>query len=70
MTHHLDTTAPAAQERLITQDELADLLQVPVRTIEDWRQNDYGPPCIRLGRRVRYRVRSVYEWLDRLEAGS
>ncbi|MBB4667427.1 excisionase family DNA binding protein [Microbacterium marinum] len=58
----------ASSRRLLTQTELAEYLQVPVRTIEDWRTRDYGPKFLRVGRRVRYRESDVDAWLDAQEA--
>lgn len=54
----------ATSRRLLSQTELAEYLQVPVRTIEDWRTRSYGPRFIRVGRRVRYRETDVDSWLD------
>lgn len=61
-----NNTSP--NRRLLTQKELAEYLQVPVRTIEDWRTREYGPKFLRVGRRVRYRESDVDAWLDAQEA--
>lgn len=44
----------AAPTRLLTTEELAEYLQIPARTLEDWRHRDYGPKFARMGKRVRY----------------
>ncbi|SEN17994.1 Helix-turn-helix domain-containing protein [Cryobacterium luteum] len=47
----------------LTQRELAELLRMPERTLEDWRLTQTGPPYIKLGRLVRYDVRDVLTWV-------
>jgi len=53
--------------RLLTIGQLADLLQVPVGTLYQWRHRRYGPPGRRVGRHVRYRPEDVKAWLDSLD---
>ena len=43
----------------LTQHELAELLRLPERTLEDWRLMHAGPPYLKLGRHVRYDVDDV-----------
>lgn len=45
-----------------TQTEIAELLQVPERTLEDWRLTHHGPPYLKLGRHVRYDLPDVVAW--------
>lgn len=45
-----------------TQAEIAEMLQVPERTLEDWRLTRHGPPYLKLGRHVRYDPDDVYAW--------
>jgi predicted DNA-binding transcriptional regulator AlpA len=47
----------------LTQRELAELLRMPERTLEDWRLMQTGPPYIKLGRLVRYDVQDVLTWV-------
>jgi excisionase family DNA binding protein len=56
-------------EPLMTTDELATFLRVPVRTLEAWRQArpPKGPPFLRVGGQIRYRPEAVQEWLNRQE---
>jgi hypothetical protein len=49
---------------LIDQKRLAEYLDRPERTIEDWRMRGRGPAFIRVGQQVRYRVRDIQQWLD------
>lgn len=50
-------------ERPLTTKQLAEFLQVPVRTLEDWRGRDYGPRWWYAGNRVRYSPAAVREWM-------
>ena len=47
----------------LTQRELAELLRMPERTLEDWRLMQTGPPYVKLGRLVRYDVQDVLTWV-------
>lgn len=46
--------------RLMTPAELARILPVTERTLENWRLRDFGPPFIRLGALPHHKV--VYDW--------
>jgi excisionase family DNA binding protein len=56
-------------ERLLTQQQLADELQVSLRTLERWRQEGTGPAFIRVGRSPRYRRADIDAWLERQRRG-
>lgn len=43
--------------------ELADYLDVPVKTIYAWRYHGEGPRGFRIGRHVRFRWHDVQAWL-------
>jgi hypothetical protein len=49
-------------DRVYTEDELAEHLHVPPKTIEYWRYRRTGPKWFRAGRHVRYRESAVREW--------
>lgn len=49
---------------LLTVEELAEYLHVPLRTVYGWRSRGCGPPGIRVGRHIRYRGSAVDQWLD------
>jgi excisionase family DNA binding protein len=51
-------------DELLTEQELAALLKVSVRTVRAWRIEGTGPPSLRIGRGVRYRRRDVDTWLE------
>ena len=62
------TPSPPAPEavpsRLLTVQELADLLQVPAKTIYAWRYKRIGPPAVPMGKYLRFRAEDVAAWLD------
>lgn len=49
---------------LLTTAQLAELLQVPPRTIDDWAYRGTGPRYSRVGKARRYLLRDVERWLD------
>lgn len=51
------------RDQLLTVQELADYLGVPVATIYAWRYRHQGPPGFRVGRHVRFRWRDVQQWI-------
>jgi excisionase family DNA binding protein len=51
-------------DRLLTVQELANYLGVPVATIYAWRYRHEGPPGFRVGRHLRFRRSDVEEWLN------
>jgi predicted DNA-binding transcriptional regulator AlpA len=56
---------PHADYPLLTPQQVADWLQVPLSTLHYWRQRRLGPPWIKVGRLVRYRPSSVSEWIEK-----
>jgi excisionase family DNA binding protein len=52
-------------EQLLTVQQLADYLGVPVATLYQWRWRDEGPPGFRVGRHLRYRRSDIEDWVDR-----
>jgi excisionase family DNA binding protein len=50
--------------KLLTAQECADYLSVPLRTLREHR-TEWGLRAIRVGRELRFRVRDVEAWLDR-----
>lgn len=53
-----------AVNRLLTVEDLADYLGVPVATLYQWRYRREGPPGFRVGRHVRYRWSDVQDWIE------
>jgi excisionase family DNA binding protein len=56
-------TLPPSAPVFLTQSEVAELLRLPVRTVEDWRLTRNGPPWLKLGRHVRYEQDDLLEWV-------
>ncbi|GAB3032659.1 hypothetical protein GCM10011376_26220 [Nocardioides flavus (ex Wang et al. 2016)] len=52
-------------EPLLSIEELAEYLDVPVTTIRDWRTDGKGPCAIKVGGRVRFATSDVLTWLLR-----
>ena len=40
---------------LLTEQDAAELLEVSLSTLRRWQRQRTGPPCLELGRQVRYR---------------
>ena len=51
-------------DRLLTVDDLANHLNVPVATIYAWRYRRQGPPGFRVGKHLRYRHADVEKWVN------
>ena len=48
--------------------ELARELTLSVDTLQRWETRRMGPPCVRVGRRILYRMEAVRDWLREQEA--
>lgn len=57
-------TAVAPGNALMSPQQLADYLGVPVATVYRWRHESTGPRGIKVGKHVRYRRRDVESWLE------
>lgn len=49
-------------DRLWTIDDVSDFLGVPVQTLYRWRHRSEGPPCMRLGKHLRFDPADVRAW--------
>jgi len=47
---------------------LARELTLSVDTLQRWETRRIGPPCVRVGRKVLYRMEAVRDWLREQEA--
>lgn len=54
-----------ARSPLLSVQELADFLQVPMQTIYGWRKKGDGPKGLRIGRHLRFIYTDVLKWLER-----
>lgn len=50
-------------EKLLSVEEVADFLGVPVNTLYQWRHKGTGPIAFRVGRFLRYDPAEVRDWL-------
>ena len=57
------TSSLSGLEPLMSIEELSEYLNVPVRTLYDWRLAGKGPCAVHIGRQIRYFVTDVHEWL-------
>ena len=55
---------PHANDELLTMNEVANLVRVPVATLRYWRHLGTGPRSFRIGRSVRYWHSEVLHWLE------
>jgi excisionase family DNA binding protein len=51
-------------ERLMTIDDLSEMLGIPIETLYGWRHRGEGPQGYRVGRHVRYGRSTVEAWLE------
>lgn len=49
---------------MINTNQLAEKLKVSPSSINKWRKTGDGPPYIRYGRKVMYRLEDVEQWLS------
>jgi excisionase family DNA binding protein len=49
---------------LLSADEVAEFLGVPVATLYQWRHKGAGPEAYRVGRHLRYDPNTVRAWLE------
>jgi hypothetical protein len=50
---------------LLTEDELAVMLDLKLETIRAWRSEKIGPAWVKLGKGVYYRFKDITEWIDK-----
>lgn len=56
-------------EPLLSPDDVAEILDVPKKTLYRWRQHGYGPVSFRIGRHIRYRTGDVEAFVEAQFAG-
>ena len=54
-------------ERLMTIDEVAEYLRCPVTTIKWLRQDGRFAPCIKMGRHLMWREKTLLAWMESVE---
>lgn len=60
----------SVESKLLSPEDLAQFLQVPLQTIYGWRYQRKGPPAIKVGKHLRFRRADVEQWLDELTLAS
>jgi excisionase family DNA binding protein len=50
--------------QLLSAEEVAEYLGVPVSTLYKWRHFGRGPKAFRVGRHLRYDAEELQRWLD------
>lgn len=58
-----NTTEPVRIDALLTIEEVAELLRMPVASLRYWRVLGTGPRGFIIGRRLRYVRADVFHWL-------
>lgn len=53
-------------DRLLTPEDLAELLGIPVKTLYRWRHVGVGPQAMKVGKHLRYLPDDVQEYIDAL----
>ena len=61
--HPADLRTQHVNDDLLSLDEVADLVRVPVATLRYWRHLGTGPHSFKVGRSVRYWRTDVLRWL-------
>jgi excisionase family DNA binding protein len=56
----MDSSTPAPT--WLTRQQVADRLQVPVKTLAEWASRKIGPRYARFGRHCRYRLDDIEAW--------
>lgn len=59
-----------ARGRLLRTEDVAELLDVTVRTLERWRRDGAGPPYVAFGGTIRYHPARVSAWVASHEQGT
>ena len=60
-----------SDQGLLTEQDVAGVLEVSLSTLRRWQREGTGPPCLEIGRQVRYRRAAVERWsTGSIQAGS
>ena len=57
-------------DHLLREEDVAELLNLSVRTLQSWRLRSCGPPFVQVGRAIRYRRRDLVAWIEANTVGS
>ena len=62
-----DTDTSSGFPKLLTPIDAAEILQVDIQLLNQWRSARRGPRFVKIGRFVRYRATDLEAWIDRQE---
>ena len=51
-------------DKLLSPDDVQELYNIPVTTLEKWRSLKVGPPYHKLGKHIRYKPKDVEQWIE------
>lgn len=51
-------------DQLLTQQQVSEVLQIKVGTLQNWRADGEGPPFVKIGGAVRYRRQDLDQWIE------
>jgi excisionase family DNA binding protein len=54
---------PREPRRFLTVEDVARLLNVSAKTVQDWRYRGLGPPAVKVGRAVRFDADDLEAWI-------
>jgi len=57
-------------DALLTETQVAEILNLSIRTLQSWRVRRAGLKYVQVGRAVRYRRRDLIAWIDANTMGS
>jgi excisionase family DNA binding protein len=52
-------------EKLLSAQDVADFLGVPLKTLYQWRTKGTAPRAVKVGRHIRFRPADVEAWCER-----
>lgn len=64
VTHHVQMASNELTQEMLDGKRLANELQIPERTLGQWRYLGKGPAYVRVGNHVRYRRADVDAWIE------
>lgn len=56
---------PVISDRLLSAQEVAEFLGVPLATLYQWRTKGTAPRAVKVGRHIRFRTADLDAWCDR-----
>jgi excisionase family DNA binding protein len=65
----LENGDPRMLDHLLSPDEVAEYLGVPIATLYAWRGRHTGPRAVRVGRHLRYRENDLAAWIESQATG-